>query len=606
MVRYYCEKWSHDARPALRELELPVLALLPDAAELPDDTNYQAFLAMALVDPWTSLADLPHVTTVPMAGARLGPRWLPSVPGPIAGLLLGVAAFHTVIFIHGGPAPEAWLIGALPGLTLDSFDLPWQAVGRLPWPVIVPAAATLAVLAALDTLLTAVVADVATGDRHDARRELIGQGLGQVLAGGFGGMAAAGTTAATVVAIKSGGGRWVGVVGALVFVGLAAFAGDVGRWLPTGALAGVIIAVAFDVADTDMLSWAMQGRTRQDALIAILVTAITVLYDLMIAVGVGIVIAVALFIREQIRAPVVHRRSTAAETRSIRTHSEHERTLLEAHGDRIILYELRGTLFFGTADRLIDELGADLQGPNWLILHFRRVTRIDLTALRFIRQIATRVHEHGGCVLVCELHRGTGIHGALADAIGQVGQQAGAPPLLTFNGRDEALEFAESALLDALGTRTTQLGDIVDLGDSGLVRDLAAADIGHLESILETRDLEPGMTLFRTGDQSDELFLVARGEVEIRVSTTSHHSKRLAVYGPGSFFGELALLAPGPRAADAVVTAQTRLRILRRASFEQLKHDRPAVAIALLSAICDSLVRNQRWSTRELQRLSEW
>ena len=76
--------------------------------------------------------------------------------------------------------------------------------------------------------------------------------------------------------------------------------------------------------------------------------------------------------------------------------------------------------------------------------------------------------------------------------------------------------------------------------------------------------------------------------------------------GKGAFFGELALLKSGPRAADAIATADTRCWVLERATFEDIKVRDPALAIALLAAICDVLVANQRWSTRELQRLSEW
>ncbi|MEQ8492939.1 MAG: SulP family inorganic anion transporter, partial [Gammaproteobacteria bacterium] len=285
---------------------------------------------------WWWLPALAAAVTI--AGVRLAPRLLPRVPGPIAGLVLGTVVFHALAALHGGGAPPSgWMIGAVPGFGAAGLGFDAAALGSLPWTVIVPAAVALAVLASLDTLLTAVVADVATGRRHDSRRELVGQGLGQVGAAALGGMAGAGTTAATVVAIKSGGGRWVGVAAGLVFLLVTAVAGDAGRLLPVGALAGVILAVAVDVADRDILTWARDGRTRQDAAIAVLVTLITVLYDLMIAVGVGIAIAVALFIREQIAAPVVHRRSTAAETRSIRSRSEAERALLDTHGARIVI-----------------------------------------------------------------------------------------------------------------------------------------------------------------------------------------------------------------------------------------------------------------------------
>ncbi|MCB1746200.1 MAG: SLC26A/SulP transporter family protein [Gammaproteobacteria bacterium] len=556
---------------------------------------------------WTGWWWLPAAAAaITILGTKLVPRVLPQVPGPIAGLVLGTLAFHLGGQVVGVAPPEAWMIGALPGFSADSVGFAWQDLGALPWPVIVPAAVALAVLASLDTLLTAVVADVATGTRHDSRRELMGQGVGQAASALLGGMAGAGTTAATVIAIKSGGGRWVGVGAGVVFLALTAFAGDAGKLLPIGALAGVIIAVAFDVADLDILTWARQGRTRQDAAIAVLVTAITVGYDLMIAVGVGVAIAILLFIREQIKAPVVHRRSTASEMRSIRSRPQAERTLLDQHGHRIVIYELRGNLFFGTADRLIDELGSDLDSDDWIILHLRKVSRIDLTAVRFLQQIANRLHEHGGTLLCCELHAGTGIDGSFAEAFRMASRKGVTSPVLTFNGRDEALEFAENALLEALELAPTRIDDFVALADNAIARYLTPAQAEALAAHLPIREIKSGAHLFHSGETTDEVYLVARGQIEIRLATTAHHHKRLAIYGAGTFFGELALLKSGPRAADAIATADTRCWVLERATFEDIKVRDPALAIALLAAICDVLVANQRWSTRELQRLSEW
>lgn len=556
---------------------------------------------------WSGWAWLPALAALAtIAGTRLAPRFAPRVPGPIAGLVLGTAVFHALAALHPGAPPAAWMIGAVPGFSGLPVGFEPALLGALPWAVIVPAATALAVLASLDTLLTAVVADVATGRRHDSRRELIGQGAGQLAAAAFGGMAGAGTTAATVIAIKSGGGRWVGVAAGVVFLLLTGFAGDAGQLLPIGALAGVILAVAIDVADLDILTWARDGRTRQDAAIAVLVTLITVLYDLMIAVGVGVAIAVLLFIREQITAPVVHRRSTAAQTRSIRSRAERERELLEAHGTRIIVYELRGNLFFGTADRLIDELADDLDGPNQVILDLRKVARIDLTAVRFLEQIANRLAEHGGMLLFCELHAGTGIAGSVAEVFRRTSRQGGSAPVLTFNGRDEALEYAEDALLEALGASPALRAERVPLSDNALTRRLTPAQLEMLGGQLRTRDVAAGDYLFRAGDESDELYLVLRGRIEIRLATTTHHYKRLAVYAPGSFFGELGLLKRGARAADAIAATEATCSVLEHAVFARFAAEDPALAIALLSALCDSLVANQRWSTRELQRLSEW
>ncbi|MBT8447785.1 MAG: cyclic nucleotide-binding domain-containing protein, partial [Gammaproteobacteria bacterium] len=209
-------------------------------------------------------------------------------------------------------------------------------------------------------------------------------------------------------------------------------------------------------------------------------------------------------------------------------------------------------------------------------------------------------------LLVCEVHRGAGIGDDLAGALRAAGEAGMHAQVLTFNGRDEALEFAEDQILDSLDCEHTQISDHVALADNSLARYMRPEDIEVLQAALRQRNVERGVTLFETGDDGEELFIVLRGEVEARITTTPHHYKRLATYGPGTFLGELALLKQGQRAARAVAVAPTELLVLSRDAFRQITIAHPATAIALLSAICDALVSNQRWSTREMQRLAEW
>lgn len=540
------------------------------------------------------------VTVTSAAGAGRVFAWL---PGPVAGLVVGTVAFHLVAVVRGVDLPDVWMIGALPGMRAPSFEAA-AAFSTLPWHVIVPAALALSVLASLDTLLTAVVADVSTGARHHAGRELVGQGLGQIAAGVGGGMAGAGTTAATVVAATSGGRRWVAFTAGCCFVALLSVGGGIGRLLPVPVLAGIICYVAVGMIDRDMFRWIRDRRTRVDAGIACVVAMITVFYDLMIAVGVGIGIAIALFIRSEIKSPVVHRRSTGRQSRSTRQRNVRATNLLDEHGERIVLLELRGNLFFATADRLFEDMLGDLDAPKWLIVHLRRVGQIDLTAIRFFKQTASRVAAHGGELLFCNLHERFGIGDDMGSALDRIAA-GGGTGVLTFNGKDEALEYAEDALLGELDCESTRIDGAVALEDNDLCRHLDADDVRILREVVVARRLEPADTLFAAGASGAEMYIVLRGTVDIRLPTTTHHHKRLASCGPGSFFGELSMLKPGPRAADAVATQTTELLVLARDGLRQLQDSNPATAARLLRALCEIEVARLRWSSDELQRLSE-
>ena len=139
-------------------------------------------------------------------------------------------------------------------------------------------------LSSLNTLLTSVLADTATGQRHHARRELIAQSLGQIAAGLAGGMAGSASMGGPVIAIQAGARRWAALTAGMLLLLLLLFAAPVGQWLPTSALAGIIVASALNLLEKDIMAWARRRRTRLDAAVALLVTGTTVGYDLMIAV----------------------------------------------------------------------------------------------------------------------------------------------------------------------------------------------------------------------------------------------------------------------------------------------------------------------------------
>ena len=589
----------------IKYIPYPVVSgFMLGSALLMINSQLDTISASEVIAGWVQWWWLPAAAAIVTIASAVGAgRLLAWLPGPVAGLFAGTVAFHLVAVLRGVPLPDVWMIGALPGMRAPSFDLSGLSA-TLPWNVIVPAALALSVLASLDTLLTAVVADVTTGARHDAGRELVGQGLGQIAAGVCGGMAGAGTTAATVVAAKSGGRRWAAFAAGICFVLLLSIGGGVGTLLPVPVLAGIICYVAIDMVDRDLFRWVRDRQTRVDAGIAVVVAMITVFYDLMIAVGVGIGIAIFLFIRSEIKSPVVHRRSTGRQSRSTRHRNERESALLDAHGDRIVFFELRGNLFFATADRLFEEMLDDLDEPKWLIVHLRRVGQIDLTAIRFFQQTANRIAAHDGQLLFCNLHERFGIGAEMSTALSRIAAAGGAN-VLTFNGKDEALEYAEDALLRALDCEPTRSDDAVALEDNDLCRRLDSEDVRTLRSAVIERSLEPGERLFAAGEGGAEMYIVLRGEVDIRLPTTSHHHKRLASCGPGSFFGELSMLKPGPRAADAVAMRRTEVLVLDGSGLAQLQDAHPATAARLLRALCEIEVTQLRWSSNELQRLSE-
>jgi SulP family sulfate permease len=556
--------------------------------------------------PWGAWRLVPLATAgVTIAAIALVPRMAPAVPGAVAGLVLGTLAFHALTALAARPVPAAWLVAGMPPLSAVRLGAPAAALAAVPWRLVVPAALAFAVLASLNTLLVAAVADGATGDRHDARRELLGQGLGHLACGLLGGMGGNGTTGSTLLAIRTGGRRWVAACTALTVAALVVAAGSATAYLPRSVLAGVILHVAVvGVLEWDIVKWALAVRTRADALTALLVTGITVWRDLTWAVGLGVALAILQFVRAQVRAPVVHRRSTAAQRPSLRRRPESARRRLAQHGDRIVLYELQGNLFFGTADRLFDEIHADLERRAWVVLDMGRVTQVDLTALRRLRQMESLLHGHGGELLLANL-RGDAAAGAEVRASSS-GPSGGARATRMFVDADEAVEAAEDALLSELGQPPQPRDATVRLEAHELCHGLDAASLESLRKALRRRSVPAGTSLFGAGDPGDELFLVVRGEVDARLPYGDGAYKRIAKFGPGTFFGEVSFLEPGARSADATATHDAELLVLDRAGFAHLEAERPPAAIALLVSLGRELSTHLRSADVELRRLASW
>lgn len=534
------------------------------------------------------------------------PAFFPRIPGTVAGLVIGTVFFQVATSMVPGAVPSQWVIGSLPTPTGLGINIEFTSILGLPWEIIIPSALALSVLASIDTLLTSVVADVETRVRHVASKELVGQGLGQMLAGFTGGMAGAGTTGATLVSVRSGGRRWPALFAALTIIILIFIGGPVGTILPISVLAGVILHVAIGMLDRDIITWFQKKSAVMDGVIALLVTTVTIVYDLMVAVGVGILIAVIIFIRNEVRSNVIHRRSNAAQFHSVKIRSEEEREVLDYNAERIVMYELKGNLFFATADRLFEELLRDLEGNAYLILHMRRVRQIDLTAIKILQQIAERLHASGGALAFCEMHSELGLGRKMHKALRKVSSSASKWKVRTFLGSDEAFAWAEDSLMKELGIQSLSHKRIVELKDTDLCAGMLPTEVEILSKVLQRHSVGKENKLFAQGDFGDSFYIVVRGQIDIRLQTTEHHYKRLAAFGPGTVFGEVAFFDPGNRVADAIATHKSELLSLNRQAMKELYQTNPEVALSVFSALGRLLSNNIRWSAREIKRLSQW
>lgn len=558
--------------------------------------------------PEASRLFIPAATAaVTLIGIRLVHRRLPRVPGIVGGFVLGLAAFHLAAALMGGPIPAAWVVGTIPGLDSLASGMGSTDPTALPWQLIVVSALVLSVVASIDCMVTAVVADAATGERHNSGRELVAQGLGQILAGLLGGSGGGGTKGSTLTAIHSGGRRWPAVIAALGIVVLVLFLRPLGEFLPVGVLAGIVIHVGVQMVDWRIASWVRRRKARVDGILALVVVVATLAFDVMTGVGVGAIGAAVLFIRGQSSATAIGQRATGKERRSLRHRSDEEKKLLDAHGDRILYVELRGHLFFGTVDRLFTELFDDLRRPAWIVINMRRVQSLDLSGLNLLRQMTSLSAANGGHVLFANVYPGVAPERKIKKGLRLLGPADRSLKAKTFKNADKALQYAEDRLLVELtGRPPSTPSQSVKVEDNDLCRSMRPKVRAALAGILRPVELRAKDRVFTAGDSDDALYLVLEGEVDVRLASDKYHYKRLKRVGPGGFFGEIGFLHSGPRVTTAVALGDVKLMALDRRTVES--SDDPAVAEAiqaLQAELARELAARLRWTTSEICRIEK-
>ena len=298
------------------------------------------------------------------------------VPSPLIALI-----FCTLLSYFAGfnVAEIGHIPTGLPELQLPRFTLEQ-------WSVIVTLGATLALLGSIDSLLTSLVADSITHTHTRPNRELIGQGLGNTLCAFIGGLPGAGATMRTVVNVNSGGTtRLSGVIHALFLLTLLLGLAPLASQIPLAVLAGILIKVGFDILDYRMLK-RLKTAPRSDTLIMATVFTLTVLVDLVMAVGVGVVLAMGILTR---------RVAKEADISFDGRHGEHSHDV-EKVGPGVRVVHVKGPLFFGSVSHMLDRIETVDKVINTqdIIIDCRKVDFMDLTAIFALDEMVERLLQH--------------------------------------------------------------------------------------------------------------------------------------------------------------------------------------------------------------------
>ncbi|AQU81249.1 MULTISPECIES: C4-dicarboxylic acid transporter DauA [unclassified Halomonas] len=381
-----------------------VIALLqlPDflglaGVQLSDSTLHNLLLIGQAL-PSLSLAEV-SVGLITLATLLVWPRLKTPVPAPLVGLAVGTLA--ATLLLLGGVEVDtiasrfSWEFQGESGSGIPpfapTFTAPWHFPGADGTPLeinfaliqaLLGPALAIALLAAIESLLCAVVADGLTRTRHDPNAELIGQGLGNLVVPFFGGITATAALARTATNIKSGAFSPIAAVvhSLVVLLAVVALAGVLG-FVPMAALAALLFIIAWNMSEARHFVHTLKSAPVSDVSVLVICFALTVIFDMVIAVAVGIGLAAALFIR---------RMAQLTNTQRLDTPSTHEYFPPE-----VALYKISGPLFFGAAEKAIATLRVIDHGVRVVVLDMRDVPSLDTTAMVALDTLRSELSEQG-------------------------------------------------------------------------------------------------------------------------------------------------------------------------------------------------------------------
>ena len=356
------------------------------------------------------------------------------IPGSLVALVLStivVQCWHLPVETIGsrfGAIPHLLPVPALPHATLDMIRH------------LMPSAATIAILAGIEALLSAVVSDGMIGGRHRSNMELIAQGVANICSPLFGGIPATGALARTATNIKNGGRTPVaGIVHALVLLLIMLC---IGRWaalIPFPALAAILVVVAYDMSEWHSFLMVLKCP-RSDVLVLLTTFALTVLVDLTAAIQIGMVLTVFLFMR---RMALVTNVGVIA--REFAESEEDEREDPNAIDKRTIpegvhVFEINGPFFFGASSKFLEAMNEIGSTPKVRIIRMRNVPAIDATGIHILQEEHKNSKRHGIAFILSDIHTQPLMALERADLLKAIGEEN------VFGNIDDALNRAREIL----------------------------------------------------------------------------------------------------------------------------------------------------------------
>lgn len=460
----------------------------------------------------------------------------------------------------------------------------------------------LALLGSLQSLLTAIAVDIATGTRHKSNQELVGQGIGNTISGLFGGLHCASLPPLTIANINAGAKTKLSGM----FCGIAIFIYLLVAWplialIPHVIIAAVIMFLGYSIIDKQ--SWINLIRNKfiatkefyLDLFITIIVTLATIFLNLIIAIFLGICLAILIYvfrvsklnIRKFVTLDLMHSRVRRP---------EYEELILQQEGKNAVWIQLQGALFFISAAFLYDRIEATLKEVTYVILDMKFLTYCDLTSIKILQRLFLYAKQQRKYLVFSNFDLNSMIFKLLA-------KEDFYKHLHVFTNAELAIEWVEEKILEI---NKMNIHPISPIQASGLFQNLSQEEQAFINGAFKFKNIEPGENVFEKNNH--DLYILLEGQLSIysKLDQFDEENSRLIGVRPGSIIGEIAFLTKSTRTAIAKADKKSVVAIFPHKIFLQIIEENPSCAIQLITNLCLNLALYLRHAQKEIVLLEKY
>jgi SulP family sulfate permease len=365
----------------------------------------------------------------------------------------------------------------------------------------------------------------------------------------------------------------------------------------------MLLVIGMKMIDWASLQLIRSPQTRLDFGVIILVVIVANTVSLIAATAVGIALAIFLFLSEQIHTTTIRRKNWGNKVFSSRVRSQREQEILSAKGHQTLIFELQGSLFFGTTHQLFSAIEPEIKKAKFVVLDFMRVQSMDMTASQMIERIRSNLANHQARLVLTRVPDRLPNGRNLRSYIDQMGLLSDNSSKV-FTELDQALEWIEEETLVQEGYVHPQ-GQGLPVAKFELFHGMGPSELEALDRCKVVRTYQEGDLVLEPTSLGRELMLISRGEVKVSLKTSTGSAIHLATLSRGQFFGEMSFLDGRAPSAYVQASQETEIFAIDRNAFAKLAAGAPLMSLGVMRSLALVLADRLRQTNVELREVRE-